>query len=117
MQFNLINFSLFVIVCYDIDEQNHLEVFNYLEGLSPKWRHIGFKLGIPIEALDGIETTESDLNNKLMRMTSDWLKRKYDDNRWGPPTWSKLASVVEGINRNIAQNIRGDHCGKTDLKY
>lgn len=102
-----------MILFPDVDEQNLLEVFNYLEDLAPKWKMIGLKLGIPLAKLDVIESTESELDQRLMRMTSAWLRRIHDENKWGPPTWMKLASVVEKINRSVAQEITRNHSGKT----
>ncbi len=95
-----------------VDDNDILDVFNYLEGLAPKWKTIGLKLGIPLSRLDVIDSNETNLDHRLMRMSSDWLSGNYDIDRWGPPTWKKLASVVEKMNRNVAKEIVKDHGGK-----
>ena len=87
-----------------------MEVFNYLKGQSTKWKTIGLQLGIPLHRLDEIESNERNLDNKLMRMISDWLKRVYDEDKWGSPSWKKLADVMDDTDRMLAEKIRKGHC-------
>ncbi len=89
-----------------------MDILNYLESLAIKWKTIGLKLGIPLAKLDSIESTETNLDNKLIRMINEWLKRVHDEEKWGQPTWKKLASVVEDIDKPRAQTIRKDHSSK-----
>jgi len=85
-----------------------VEVFNYLKSQSTKWKTIGLQLGMPMNRLDEIED-ESNLDNKLMRMINDWLKRVHDENKWGIPSWKKLADVLDDIDKTLADKIRKDH--------
>ena len=81
-------------------------MFNYLQDHSTKWKSIGLQLGIPLHRLDVIEINESNLDNKLMRMIGDWLKRVYNEDEQGAPSWEKLAAVMENRDKILAKKIR-----------
>lgn len=69
-------------------------------------------MGIPLSRLDTINTNEANLDDKLMRMSSEWLRGNHDMDNSGPPTWDKLAGAVQKMDRNVARKIARDHSGK-----
>lgn len=88
------------------------DILRYLERLSPKWKKIGINLGLSPSRLDRIECSETDLDSRLFRMANDWLKGNYNEDKFGYPTWAKLASVVETMDRKLAREISKTHSSK-----
>ncbi len=70
------------------------------------------KLGFSMAQLDAIDTNETNLDNKLMRMSSDWLQRKHNEDKYGPPTWERLANAVKTVSPYVAKEITRKHGGK-----
>ena len=80
------------------------------------WKAIGTGLGIHSGRLDAIQ--ESNFGNPkkcLLEMLICWLRRNYNVERFGKPTWQAVVKVVArpaaGDNCALALTIAGNHPG------
>ena len=96
-----------------MNEEDLAEILHILGTSVTKWREIGMALGLKENTLNRIEHENRDLMSRLSKMVSEWLKKNYNVERFGEPTWEKLAGVVRsregGNNSALAQDIARKH--------
>lgn len=86
-----------------------------LADIAIKWPKIGMVLGLRQDILNTIQQEHGhhDLVTQLTNMVSQWLKRNYNVDKFGEPTWEKLAEAVGnkvgGANTALAQEIAETH--------
>ncbi len=85
------------------------EVLKSLYGLAPKWNLIGLHLGVHSGILDTIAAKESDPDMRLLETIKTWLKGNYNEDKFGPPSWSSLTCAVDEVNKAAANKIRHQH--------
>lgn len=73
-------------------------------------------LGLRQDILESIKHLHQNDNQMLMTaMATEWLKRNYNVERFGKPSWKKLVEAVEaksgGHNTALAQDIARRHSG------
>ena len=76
------------------------------------WTDLGRELGVREEDLDTVRADQAHrgVNECLAEMLKCWLKRNYDEARFGPPTWENLAKAVEKSGDGaVARDIRGNY--------
>ena len=65
--------------------------------------------------MDKIENETKDLSTSLRKVISNWLRKNYNVQRFGEPTWKGLVEAVAasngGNNIALAQRIAADHQG------
>ena len=76
--------------------------FKELIPVSAEWKTIGILLGLPDHVLDKIKSDEDSVNDRLLKMLSEWLKQTVDHHL----SWAALADAVEAINPSKAAEIR-----------
>ena len=60
-------------------------------------------------------------NNQMQmtKMLTEWLRRNYNTQRFGMPTWKKLVEAVKartgGGNTALAQRVAEKHLGKEEM--
>ena len=96
---------------YDVD---FYEVLTCLIQEQTKCYEIGTALKVKQSALDRIEKEcLLDYNKALRKVIAESLKRNYDTERYGPPTWKALVEAVKspigGDNAALAEKIAKDH--------
>ena len=73
------------------------DYYNVLSDLNPlaaRWKNIGFALRLKPDALERIDREHGgDLSACLASMVKEWLKRNYNVERFGKPTWQRLAEA------------------------
>ena len=89
-------------------------MLDYLNREQAKCYDIGNALKVKPSSLETIETEcLLDYNKALKRIVTQWLKRGYDTERYGPPTWKSLLEAVKspkgGDNIALAEKIAKDH--------
>ncbi len=94
------------------DPNDRTEVLNALTGVHRRYKQIGTQLCInnlnTIRNTDGYTIAMGDV-------IEEWLKRNYNSEKFGPPTWKKLAGpeVVAhpngGNNNYLAEKIKEEH--------
>ena len=96
-----------------MNEEDLPEILHILGTSETKWREIGVALGLGENVLDRIEHENHNLMSCLSKMVTEWLKKNYNAERFGEPTWEKLAEVVRskvgGNNSALAQDIARKH--------
>ena len=95
---------------YDIlGEYDWDEVVSALEPLESRWRDIGRKLGMLPSTIDTISADHSKSGPCLSEVIKHWLQLNYDTNKFGQPSWKKLAEVVSGLDKRLFYSLARDH--------
>lgn len=90
------------------------EMLKKLSGLASKWYDLCVLLGLRPQLLSRIEKDHPrDSQGSLRDGLTNWLKKKYNTKRHGPPSWRKLAEAVDnpagGSNHRLALDIAKKH--------
>jgi hypothetical protein len=85
------------------------EVRSELEPVVSRWKYIGLSLRLDPAKLDTVGAAGQDLGTCLTEVLALWLKRAYDTEKFGEPSWKLLAEAVAhavgGNNPALAQEI------------
>ena len=74
-----------------------------------QWRDLGLNLGLSSSFLEVIEEDYPRANERLEAVLRRWLKKNYNLQQHGSPSWSRLVRAVEPINRALAITIKERH--------
>ena len=90
--------------------------------VAGSWKTIGRGLRLDSGRLETINVSNSGKPKEcLSEMLTCWLKRNYNVERFGEPTWQAVVKVVAhpaaGDNSALALNIAKQHLGNTQLPY
>ena len=82
--------------------------------ISARYYNLGIELGLPPGTLEAIQRIHSnDIAQALTQVLLLWLRRQYDIETHGSPTWQKLreavGSPVGGGNPALAEEIAEKH--------
>ena len=79
--------------------------------LSYKWKSIATCLGLSPDTINTIEADCGDSGSCLHKVLDLWLKKDYDYNLHGVPSWRKLAIAVKegGGYAALAEEIARRH--------
>ena len=96
------------------DDDHHFAVQSELIPVAANWKNIGSALGLNLDVIDNIDTSYSgDPHACLSLMVTEWLKRNYNVEKFGEPTWKRLVEVVGhpagGANVALARKIDRRH--------
>ena len=96
-------------LCNDI-----FDVKSELISLSANWKSIGIALRLNPNTLDSIQAgNSSEPTACLTSVVTEWLKRNYNVERFGEPTWQWLVKAVGdpagGANMALARDIARKH--------
>ena len=84
--------------------------------MAHNWRGVGRALRLHPDLLNRIEANTTDVESRLERVLSEWLKREYDTTRFGLPSWQLLVAAVAhpagGKDHALAGQIARRHNGK-----
>ena len=98
----LLEFFNLLIVFIGIDD-----LFDVMSPVIARWKHIGLALRLDPSKLDEIEKENKELC--LTKVLTLWLKRTYNTERFGKPSWKLLADAVHhhagGNNPALALKI------------
>ena len=80
-----------------------------LAPVAVRWKHIGLALRLDPSELKKIERENRDLEDCLTEALALWLKKAYNTERFGEPSWELLARAVAhpagGDNPTLAGKI------------
>ena len=86
-----------------------------LEPVIARWKYIGLALRLDPDQLDVIEQDNRKLEDCLTKMLALWLKKSYNTDRFGTPSWELLVNAVDhrsgGNNCALAESIIKRHEG------
>ena len=104
-----------VLCLFTLDLDDDLfDVKSELTPVATNWKSIGIALRLKSAELNGIQASNSgDLTACLTSMVTEWLKRNYNVERFGEPTWKRLVEAVGdpagGADKALARNIARRH--------
>ena len=91
------------------------DIFREVTEVAASWRNIGIQLGIPDSQLGTIQLQGNNPLDCLRQTLATWLRRNYNVDRFGKPTWVKLVKAVDdpagGGNHDLAMKIAMKHGG------
>ena len=73
------------------------------------WKELGLNLGLSPDCLEVIENDSSRTDDRLHTVLLQWLKRNYDLDKYGLPSWGRLAEAVKAIDHALASTIKDRH--------
>ena len=93
------------------------DVFDEVEGLAGRWQNMCIRLGLRPSDRDIIgRKFQLDPTDCLMEVLVMWLRKSYDTERYGRPTWRALVAAVAnrtgGANPALAKQIAENHQGE-----
>ena len=82
--------------------------------ISARYYNLGIELGLHPGKLEAVQQTYSlNVTEALTQVLLLWLRRQYDVETHGPPTWQRLREAVEspagGDNPALAEEIAEKH--------
>ena len=93
-----------------IDEEDLTDVLGAVQDLASKWNSLGLALRLREPSITTIASNNNDPAQGLKEVLKDWLKQKYDTQKYGMPSWELLCKAVEanlgGDNPALANKIR-----------
>ena len=101
--------SLFISDLSDI-----FDVTSELSPIAANWKSVGAALQVKFDVLESIDTRcTGNPRACLSGMVKEWLKRNYNVEKYGEPTWQRLVEVVVhpagGANSALARDISRRH--------
>ena len=86
-----------------------------LQPVVARWKDIGLALRLDPDKLDEIEKDNRHSSNCLTKVLTLWLKKNYNTERFGEPSWELLAAAVGnragGNDSALAEEIAERHGG------
>ena len=73
------------------------------------WKNLGLNLGLSPKRLEVIENDYRRTDDWLQAVLLEWLKRNYDLDKYGLPSWRRLAEAVKPIDHALALTIQDRH--------
>ena len=110
---NCIQYHFFLI-----GEDDHFDILTEMMPVAGSWKVIGRGLRIDSGRLETIEDSYPTKPKEcLSEMLTCWLKRNYNVERFGEPSWQAVVKVVAhpaaGDNCALALSIAGKHPGNS----
>ena len=103
----------------DLDDDALYDVKKALLPIAVRWKDVGIALRLKQGDLDAVETLACP-RTCLSKMLTMWLRKKYNVERFGEPTWRRLVEVVMdsagGADPALANSIAEEHKVKRLLK-
>ena len=87
----------------------HLVDVKHELGPFSRWKVLGLNLGLSPESLEVIENDYRRTDDQLEAILLQWLKRNYDLDKYGLPSWRQLAEAVKPIDHALASTIKDRH--------
>ena len=101
---------------FPTDEDDLFDIIKDLTPVAARWKAIGVALRLKYGVLDSINPGRPD--ECLFDVIANWLKRNYNVDRFGPPTWRKLVEIVAdpaaGNDTALADKIARKHLTKKE---
>jgi len=102
-----------------LEEDDLFDVLDQMLPISAKWKALGLGLRLNYRILYTIENDRGSPTECMNEVVLAWLRREYNVERFGEPTWRTLVQVVAhpaaGDDPTLAQKIAEKHPG--DLVY
>ena len=103
-----------------IDEDDFSDVLGYLSEDAGQWQAISRNLHVKGGKITELIHSGQPAPTCLANAITDWLRLNYNHQRFGKPTWKKVAeSVVKPtlINKRLFIRIAAEHTVKGELFF
>ena len=101
-------------ICVSAGYHDLFELIEILDPVNTRWRYIGLALRLDPAKLDEIEKENNELEDRLTKVLTLWLKKMYNTVKFGEPSWTLLAEAVGhpvgGKDSALAEQIRASKC-------
>ena len=87
----------------------HLLVVKQEIGEFAKWYDLGLHLGLSPDSLDVIKQDEHLTEDRVRAVLLKWLRKEYNEEQYGSPSWNTLADAIKPINRAMFLTIKDRH--------
>ena len=88
------------------------DIFDEVEKLSPKWKLLTTKLRLRNHVVENIQENCSDVMSRLDEALKEWLKLNYNHQKYGRPSWRRLAEAVRSLDYGLFEEIARNHAGE-----
>ena len=88
------------------------DVFDEVEDLSSKWNLLAIKLRLKNHTIENIQQKYSDGLSSLSEALKEWLKLNYNHQKYGRPSWRRLAEAVRSLDYGLFEEIARKHGGE-----
>ena len=88
---------------------NHLRDVEEEVGVFAKWESLGLNLGLYADRLEVIKQDAGLTEDRLRAVLRNWLRRNYNVEQNGLPSWKMLANAVQPIDGALAKSIWQRH--------
>ena len=108
---------MYCTLCIPAGEDDVHDVYEEVMTMAGSWRKIAISLRLSPSIIKLIATQcTSDPEYCLFTVVEDWLKKMYNTEKYGNPSWQALvravASPTGGADQALAQVIAERHLGK-----
>ena len=99
------------------DEDDLADVRSALFPIASQWKDVGIELRLKLSDLNAIQAAHPmSSEDCLTLVVNEWLQKKYNTTKHGPPSWRKLVRVISldtgGKNPLLAKKVAENHRGK-----
>ena len=70
------------------------------------------KLRLRNHAVENIQENCSDVMSSLSKALKEWLKLNYNHQKYGRPSWQRLAEAVRSLDYGLFEEIARNHAGE-----
>ena len=88
------------------------DIFDEVEKLSPKWKLLTTKLRLRNHVVENIQENCFDVMSRLDEALKEWLKLNYNHQKYGRPSWRRLAEAVRSLDYGLFEEIARNHAGE-----
>ncbi len=105
-----------------LDEDDLSKIIKEILPIESRYYNLGRSLNLKIPDLRRIRDENSRESDALEDVLLLWLNKKYDEKKYGPPTWRMLVEAVNeetgGDNHKLAEKIALNHqAGTSSLLF
>ena len=81
-------------MAYSTGIDDLFDVKSELQPVTTRWKSLGLALRLGPDKLDEIERDKRNCSDCLTKVLTLWLKKTYNTERFGEPSWELLAAAV-----------------------
>ena len=111
--------ALCIITLFSTDIDDLYDVYSELIPVAGRWKRLGLALRLHPDTIDRIEKDKDNVEDRLYSVLTQWLKKAYNVQRFGQPSWQLLVKAVRdpagGDNQALADTVAAKYGGKGSL--
>ena len=105
-----INLFVLLLSLFYLAEGDRRDIILALKSVEARWKQIGIQLGTSDDTLKSITADNpQSCGDCFAEMINEWLCLNYDHEKFGRPSWRKLAEAVVTINKRLFYTIAYEH--------